>query len=163
MCVVKTVRAADLGQRALEVGARLAQVANALQDDEGGMSLVQVIDRGRVAHGLQDAHAADAEDDLLLRACFAIAAVQPRRQIAIPRRVLLEIGVEQVEHDAADADAPHGDEHRAVAERHGGDARLAVRGDRRLDRGARPIQLLVDLLLPAVAASGSGESSPAGT
>ena len=80
----------------------------------------------------------------------AVAAVQPRRQLAIPRRVLFEIGVEQVELDAADADAPDGDEHRAVAERHRGDAGLPSGVMRRLDRRFLPVQLLVDLLLPAV-------------
>src|SRR6185503_6994956 len=66
------------------------------------------------------------------------------------RRVLFEIGVEQIERDAADAHAPHRHEYRAVAERHSGDARLAFAGDRRLDCRLRPVQLLVDLLLPAV-------------
>ena len=96
-------------------------------DDERGVSFVQVIDARVGAHRLQHAHAADAEDDLLLHARLAVAAVEARRQLAIPRRVLLEVGVEQVQLHAADADAPHRHEHRAVAERHRGDARLAVR------------------------------------
>ena len=33
-------------------------------------------------------HAADAEDDLLLQPGLAVAAVQARRELAIPRRVL---------------------------------------------------------------------------
>jgi hypothetical protein len=49
--------------------------------------------------GPQRAHAADAEDDLLLDARLAVAAVEPRRQLAVPRRVLLEVGVEQVQLD----------------------------------------------------------------
>ena len=43
----------------------------------------------------QRADTADAEDDLLLDARLAIAAVEARRQLAIPGRVLFEIGVEQ--------------------------------------------------------------------
>ncbi len=43
-------RAAHFGEGALEVRARLAQVADALQDDEGGMAFVQVVDRRGVSH-----------------------------------------------------------------------------------------------------------------
>jgi hypothetical protein len=78
------------------------------------------------AHGLERADAADAEDDLLLDARLAIAAVQPRRQLAIPRRVLLEVRVEQVQLHAAEPHAPDRDEHAAAAERHRDDARLAL-------------------------------------
>ena len=48
------------------------------------------------AQRAQRADAADAEHDLLLQARLAIAAVEPRRELAIRRRVLLEVGVEQV-------------------------------------------------------------------
>ena len=51
---------------------------------------------------------------------------------------------------AADAHAPDGHEHRSIAERHRGDARLAVRRHRRLDRRVGPVQPLVALFLPAV-------------
>ena len=91
-----------------------------------GVAFVQVEDAGFDAERLQRADAADAEDDLLLDARLAIAAVEPRRQLAIPRRVLLEVGVEQVQRHAAEAHAPDRDQHRAIAERHRGDARLAV-------------------------------------
>ena len=77
-----------------------------------GVAFVQVEDGRRRAERLQRADAADAEDDLLLDARFAIAAVEPRRQLAIPRRVLLEIGVEQIQLHAAEAHAPDRDEHR---------------------------------------------------
>ena len=89
------------------------------------------------------------EDDFLLDARFAIAAVEPRRELAIPRRVLLEIRVEQVQLHPAETDAPDRHEHGAVAERHRGDARLAVGRDRRLDRRIRPVEPLVAFLLPA--------------
>ena len=102
------------------------------------MALVQVPDGRRWPERAQRADAADAEDDLLLDARLAVAAVQARRERAIPRGVLFEIGVEQVQLDAAQPDAPHGHEHRAVAERDGGDARLAVGGRRRLDGDVAP-------------------------
>ena len=143
-------RPPHLLERVVEAPAALAEVADALQDDERGVAFVEVIDRRVDAHRLEHAHAADAEDDLLLDARLAVAAVEARRQLAIPRRVLLEVGVEQVQLHAADAHAPDRHEHGAVAERHGGDARLAVGRHRRLDRRVGPVQLLVDLLLPAV-------------
>ena len=81
---------------------------------------------GVVAERAQRAHAADAEDDLLLHAGLAIAAVEARGQLAIPGRVLLEIGVEQVELRVSEPHVPDRDQHRARAERHGNHARLAV-------------------------------------
>ena len=96
------------------------------------------------------AHAADAEDDFLLDARLAIAAVEARRQLAIPRRVLGEIGVEQEQPHAPEPHAPHRGQHRAIAQRHRGDARPAVRRDRRLDRRVGPADALVALFLPAV-------------
>jgi len=55
------------------------------------------------AERAERAHAADAEDDLLLDADLAIAAVQARRELPIPRGVLREIRVEQVETHPAEA------------------------------------------------------------
>ena len=126
MCVVKTVVWRISFERVVEGRAALDEIADALQHDEGRVPFVEVEDRRLDAERLQRADAADAEDDFLLHAGFAVAAVQARRQLAVPRRVLLEIGVEQVQLHAADPHAPDRDEHRAIAERHGGDARLAV-------------------------------------
>ena len=114
------------------------------------MPFVEVIDRGIRSHRLERAHAADAENDFLLHARLAIAAVQPRRELPIPRRVLFEVGVEQVQLHAPEAHAPDRDEHGAVAERHGRHARLAIGRHRRLDRRVGPGELFVDLFLPAV-------------
>jgi hypothetical protein len=102
-----------------------------------------VID-GRIrAHRLQHADAADAENDLLLNARFAISAVQAGRQLTIPRRVFFEVGVEQIQLHATDMDTPHVDEHRAIREWHRDDARFAFRRERVLDRRLGPIELLV--------------------
>ena len=104
---------------------------------------------GSTPSALQRAHAADAEDDLLLDARLAIAAVEPRRQLAVPRRVLLEVGVEQIEltrptrtrQTATSTDrSPSG-----TAVMHG----LPSGVERRLDRRVRPVEPLVALLLPA--------------
>src|SRR5262249_20174011 len=89
--------ATNLLERAVEARAGLAQIANALQHDECRVPLVEMVDRRRYAHRLQNANAADAENDLLLHARLAIAAVEARRELAIPWRVLFEIGVEKIE------------------------------------------------------------------
>ena len=139
----------DLLERVVERRPLLDQVADPLQHDEAGVAFVQMKDPRRHAERLQRPDAADAEDDLLLDARLAIAAVQARRQLAVPGRVLFEIGVEQIQLHAAEAHAPDRHQHRAIAERHRGDARLAVRRQRRLDRRVGPVQPLVALFLPA--------------
>ena len=63
----------------------LDQIADALQHDEAGVPFVEVEHAGLDAERLQRADAADAEHDLLLDARLAVAAVEPRRQLAIPR------------------------------------------------------------------------------
>ena len=140
----------DLFERFVEVRPAVDQLANPLQNHEGGMALVQVKDRRFDAERAQGANAADAEDDFLLDARLAIAAVQPRRQLAVPGRVLLEVRVEQVELHAADAHAPDGHEHRPVVERDRREARLAIGCRRLFDRGVHPVEHLVALFLPAV-------------
>ncbi len=143
-------RALHFLERIVERAALLDHLADALQGDEGGVAFVQVPHRGRNAHGPQRAHAADAENDLLLDARFAIAAVEPRRQFTVPRRVFREVGVEQEQPHASEPHAPHRGEHGAIAERYRGDAGTSVRGDRRLDRRVRPADFFVTLFLPAV-------------
>ena len=114
------------------------------------MSLVQVKDVRLDSERAQGAHAADPEDDLLLDARLAIAAVQPRRQLAVPGRVLFEVRVEQVELHTADSHAPDGHEHRPIVERDRREARLAVGRRRLFDRGVHPVEHFVALFLPAV-------------
>ncbi len=142
-------RAPDRLERRLERRAALDEIADALQHDKRRVAFVEVPGRWLNAHRLERAHAADAEDDLLLDARLAIAAVEARRQLAIPGRVLFEIGVEEKQPDAAEQHLPHRHEHRAIAERHGDDARTAVGADGRLDRRVGPVQAHVDFLLPA--------------
>ena len=137
-------------ERRVEAPPFLAEIADTLQHDESRVPFVEVI-RGRItSHCLERAHAADSQDDLLLHPRLAVAAVESRRQLAIPRRVLLEVGVEQIQLYAAEMHEPHRHQHCPVAKRHGGDARLAVGRHRRRDRRIGPVQLLVDLFLPPV-------------
>ena len=150
VCVVNTVLCAHRLERVVERLALLDVLADALQRDERGVAFVQVPHRRLDAQRAQRPHAADAEDDFLLDARLAIAAVEARRQLAVPGRVLVEVGVEQEQAHVADPHAPHRGQHRAIAERHGRDARLAVGRDRRFDRRVGPVDALVVFLLPAV-------------
>src|SRR6185436_13877495 len=99
-------RLADLLERVLERPAPLDQLADPLQHDEARVALVEMERAGADAERLERADAADAEDDLLLNARLAIAAVEARGELAIPRRVFRQVGVEQVQRDAADEHAP---------------------------------------------------------
>ena len=161
--VVKTVVRRTSASASSNDMPALDQFADPLQDDEGGVPFVQVPDRRLRRRAPQRADAADAEDDLLLHARLAIAAVEARRQLAIPRRVLLEIGVEQVQLHAAEPDAPDLDEHACDRRAAPARCRAAVRRHRRLDRRVLPVQPLVDLLLPAFGRHAAGGSIPADT
>ena len=52
-------------------------------------------------------HAADAEQDLLAEPVLDVAAVEPVGDRAELGRVLLDVGVEEVERHAADVGPPH--------------------------------------------------------
>ena len=121
----------------LEAVPLLAQVADALHDDEGGVPLVEVIDGRLCAHRLEDADAADPENDLLLHARVAVAAIEARRELSIPRRVLLEVGVEQIQRHTPDAYLPYRHEDSPVAERDRSDAGFAFLRHRRFNRRFR--------------------------
>src|SRR4030095_14925075 len=66
----------DALQRGLKCRPFLDAIADALQDDERRMTLVQMPRRRPNAQGLERAYAANPEDDLLLDARFTIAAVE---------------------------------------------------------------------------------------
>src|SRR5262245_47292570 len=98
----------------------------------------------------KSANTSDSKQDLLLNPRFAVAAVEARRQVAVPRRVLLEIGIEQVEADPPETYAPHGHQHGAAAQRNRCHTWTAFRCQRGLDGNVGPAQLLVNLPLPSV-------------
>ncbi len=99
-------------QGLVEVEAVVAHVeADLFQRQEGGVAFVHVEDGGLEAHGLQGAHAADAEDDFLADAGVDVAAVERIGDVAVLRQhVIGDVGVEQVEGDAADVELPDLDE-----------------------------------------------------
>ena len=106
--VVKTLLARAASRASSKLSFCVAHVqADLFQREEGGVAFVHVEDGGLETHRLQGAHAADAEHDLLADARIDIAAVERIGDIAILRQhVFRDVGVEQVERDAADVELP---------------------------------------------------------
>ena len=105
------------------------QLAHALELEERGMPFVHVPDRRLQTQRPQHPHPADAQHHLLRDAHLLVAAVQPGRQLPIGGRVLLDVGVHQVERDAAHLDAPHLGVDRAPRQVDADDDALAVRSN----------------------------------
>jgi len=75
------------------------------------MALVHVAHGGMLAQGAEGADAAMPRTISWANAQVVIAAVKPGRDLAIVRVVLRNVGVEQVQRDAADLDAPDASPH----------------------------------------------------
>ena len=89
--------------------ALLGELAQPLELEERRVALVHVEDRRRQAEAAQDAHAADAEHELLAQPVPAVAAVERVRDVAGPVGVALDLRVEEVERDAPDLRVPDAD------------------------------------------------------
>ena len=113
------------------------------------MTLVQVEDARHDVQSMQCLQAPDAEQELLADPHTYVAAVEPRRQSAILRRVALDIGVEQQQGAPPDGRLPDPRAQRPVAGLDLQRDRLAVRPHGRLERQLGDIHLRVFLLLPA--------------
>jgi hypothetical protein len=90
------------------VGGVLAQ---ALENQECGVPFVDVPHRGLQTESAQGAHAADAEDRLLLLPQLAATAIELGRDVSVLGDVLGHIGVQQQHRDTPDGGLPnaHGD------------------------------------------------------
>ena len=103
MCVVNThllphLRDVGFGRRAQRAAAQLALEQR--QRQQRRVAFIHVVDVYPQAQSIGHAHAAHAQHDLLLQAVVGVAAVQVVGQAAIPARVAVEIGVEQIDrHD----------------------------------------------------------------
>ena len=86
-----------------------------LERGERAVSLVEVQHAGRDAQRGKRAHAADAEQQLLADADALVAAVEPRRQLAIFGLVAVDVRIEQQERVAADRQLPDAGGDRAGA------------------------------------------------
>lgn len=82
------------------------EAAQSFEGAEGGVSFVQVKERGIDAKCLKSEHAADAEKDFLSDAIVAITAVEVVGECAVVGSVIGDAGVEEKEGDAADLSFP---------------------------------------------------------
>ena len=108
---------ARLRERVVERGSRRDVVGGELERRERGMTLVEVEDAGLDPERAQRPHGADPEQPVLPEARERVALVQARGDPAVDRVVLVELGVEEVERDAADLDAPDVERDLAPGER----------------------------------------------
>ena len=120
------------------------ELADPLQPEEPGVALVGVEHVGLEAEGPQGADAADAEHDLLAQSVVLVAAVEAVGDGDAVGRVAVDVGVEQVQRDAADVGPPDVDRD-VVAGEVDGDL------DARVDEPERVGREVGDaLLLPAL-------------
>ena len=121
------------------------ELADALEAEEAGVALVGVEHLAVDAEGVEGADAADAEEDLLAEPVLGLAAVEAVGDVAEVGRVLVDVGVEEVQRHPADLGLPHaGDERRAgQVDLH---PHVLAQGER---HGVR-VEVGVALLLPAV-------------
>src|SRR3546814_10761685 len=82
------------------------QLADALQPEEPGVALVGVEHLSVDPERIEGPHTADAEEDLLAQAVLGVASVEAVGYAAHLRRVLVDVGVEQVQRDAPDLGLP---------------------------------------------------------
>lgn len=128
-----------------------AQACDAFEGEQGGVAFVDVEDGGVFAEGGKGFDAPDAEDDLLLDAGFHVPAVEVFGDIAVGSCVLWEVGVQEVERDAADVCAPDADGDGSAGEVDADFDLCAGFGvDDALDGLVGRVDVGVDLLLVAV-------------
>ena len=90
-------------------------LADAFETEEPGMALVAVVDiglgtTGDLAVAAQCPDTTDAKDDLLRETMLGAAAVEPVSDVAGLRVVVVAVGVEHQQRDAADGGHPDGGE-----------------------------------------------------
>ena len=109
--MVKTALARTCARASSSVGPLGHQLARLLHEHERGVALVEVPGRGSDAQLAQGAHAADAEDELLVQAHLAAAHVEDVADGPVALGVLGHVGVEQQQRHAADLHQPDGGVH----------------------------------------------------
>ena len=102
----KNGRGAHGGSRVFKAQPVVDQLADALQHQKGRVPFVHMPHGWLNTQRSQRPHAADAQNDLLFDAHLLVATVQPMSQFAIPRCVLLYVGVHQIQVHAPDLDMP---------------------------------------------------------
>ena len=137
--------AADAVPRLVERGALRHELAGALGEQERRVALVQVPDRRFEPERADRAHAADAEDQLLVEAHLAAADVQHVRDRTVRVRVGGHVRVEQEHRHAANLRQPDGGGHVAPGDL---DDHRQRHADRVLDPAQREaVQVVVGVVV----------------
>jgi hypothetical protein len=94
--------------------------------EQRGVALVHVVDLGFAAESVEKRYAAESEDSFLAEAVVGVATVKVVGELAIPRVIALDIGVQKVyrddvARDAFDVEAPGANEELAALEGKGDD------------------------------------------
>ena len=138
---------ARLGERQTSFGAELA---DPLEPEKRGVSLVRVAHRGPEAGEIERAHAADAERQLLANPHLLVAPVEAVRDLAVARPIHREVRIEKEKRRAPDPHAADEEMNVPLADAHAHDRRDA-RGCRK-DVGREVVRIgdRIGLLLPRV-------------
>ena len=106
--IVNTLLRRTAVERVVERPARRDELAGALGEQERGVALVEVPDRGIEAQRPQRPDAADAQDELLVEPHLAAADVQDVGDRAVGVVVVGDVRVEQQDGHPADLGDPDG-------------------------------------------------------
>ena len=130
--------------------ARADHLAGALHEQERGVALVEVPDRRRDVQGAEGAHAADAQDELLVEPHLAAADVEDVGDRPVGLVVARVVRVEQENRHAAHLEHPDGDVDGAAGQLHGDVERIAHPVEDPEHREAGEVEVGVGVLLVAV-------------
>src|SRR3989449_4738111 len=126
------------------------ELTHPLDQHERGVSFVGVPGSRVVPQRAQHAHTAHTEDPFLPQSQIRPAGVEPVRQLAIGRVVLLVVRVQQEDGHAAHHDPPGPDAHRTPGHPYRREARVACRPPHRLQWRGPDLPALAGVLLPPV-------------
>src|SRR5664280_2226879 len=138
---------ARLGERQASFGAELA---DPLEPEKRGVSLVRVAHCGPEAREIERAHAADTERQLLADPHLLVAPVEAVRDLAIARPIHREVRIEKEKRRAADPNAADEEMNVPLADAHTHDRRDARRRRKDVDWQVVRIGDRVGLLLPRI-------------
>src|SRR6266567_5163999 len=133
------------------------EFATAFQAQEGCMPFIKVPGGGRDTQGAQRAHTTDTQHNLLRNAYLAVATIETGGEFAVVGRIGSDIGIHQVERDAADHQLPDFGKNAATREVNANYHLIAVWSYRGNSRCLREVQLFIDGLLHAIAGDTLGE------
>src|SRR2546426_422628 len=126
------------------------ELSHPLDQHEGGVSFVRVPGGRVVSQDMQHSHAAHADDPFLPQPQLGPAGVEPMAEPAVRGIILLEVGIQKKDRDAAHHHTPGADAHVAPGHSDCGEARIALWPAHRLQRGRGPVEALLRILLPSV-------------